>query len=228
MVSSLVGVWCRSYDDRGPPGSTPLDRNLDQLRRPTLHLACPATPRSRTSSSSRSGAIAAGGGCVARAPDGRGGLRPPLPPRRAGAGPGHLQHDLLPAGRRGRDPDPLPRPGGTALPARRSRAMRRLRLPARGARGAATPQGVPRRRAARAAGRRGARGRGGAGRRRRGRARLAQPGAGRGGRPTARSGSAGTAPTGSSTSTSARSPARRSRPPAPSPPCGPASPSSRS
>ena len=44
----------------------------------------------------------------------------------------------------------------------------------------------------------------------------------------ARSGSAATAPTGSSTSTSARSPARRSRPPARSPSSGPAPPRSRS
>ena len=175
------------------------------------------------------GAIAAGGGCVARAPDGKVVfVRHSLPGERVRAQvtsstSSYLRADaveiLRPSPDRVEPPCPHAGPGrcgGCDFQHVELGAQRRL-------------EGLPHRRAAGAAGRASsaavevepvpgdADGPG-----------LAQPGAGRGGRPRARWGSGATAPTGSSTSTSAPSPARRSPRPAPSPSCGPAPPSSRS
>ena len=161
----------------------------------------------------------------------QGGLRPPQPARRAGPGPGHRRHHLLPAGRRRRDPAPLPRPGRAPLPARRARALRRLRLPARGDRGPATAEGLPHRRATGAAGRPRAAGRVevepvpgdtcGAG--------LPHPGAGRRGRPRRGGVPAPPLPPARVRPATAPSPARPSTATgALAASCGPAPPSSRS
>ena len=124
------------------------------------------------------GAIAAGGGCVARAAGRPCGVRPPRPARRAGGGPGDVGGHLVPPGRCRRGPRAVARPGGAPVPARRSRAVRWLRLAARLPPGPARPEGGPGRRAAAPAGRPGPRGggRGGAGAP--GRTGLADPGAG--------------------------------------------------
>ncbi len=69
--SPLLGGWgwFRSYDDRVGPGSTPSRGNLDQLRRRTLAMM--TTSGSDDLLELEVGALAGGGGCVARAPDGK-------------------------------------------------------------------------------------------------------------------------------------------------------------
>src|SRR6185312_11022766 len=62
-------VGCRSYDDRAGPETTPRQRNLGQLCRRTL--ARMASEGGDELLELEVGAIAGGGGCVGRAPDGK-------------------------------------------------------------------------------------------------------------------------------------------------------------
>ena len=80
-IASVSSLWfglfvsfglLRSYDDRRRPGSTPRAENLGRPRRPTLNDHGDRPPRTRRGLLELEvGAIAAGGGCVARAPDGK-------------------------------------------------------------------------------------------------------------------------------------------------------------
>ena len=186
MMSSLVfGVWFVPTTIGTRPGSTPraeISRIVVMARSVARTYAPSRGDPARTTacSSWTSGPIAGGGGCVARAPDGRGRLRPARPPGRAGAGPGHRHHLLVPAGRRGRDPDASPDRVAPPCPHAGPGTLWRLRLPARersrpsaGSRRSGSPS------SSRLAGVERRRGRAGRGRQRR--ARLAHPGARRGG-----------------------------------------------
>ena len=144
-------------------------------------------------------------GARARRP---GRLRAPLAARGAGGRKGHLDHVLVHPCRCHRNPPGLPGPGRPTLPACRSRALWRLRLPARRAGGPAPAQGIPCGRAAPAGGRRRPGGGRRAGTRRPGWSGLAHPTSAWASTAPDGSGSAGTAPTSWSTSTTARSPAR--------------------
>jgi hypothetical protein len=87
------------------------------------------------------GAVAAGGACVGRAPDGRVVFVRHCLPRRAGPRPGHRRDGALPARRRRRGPRRVAGPRRAALPVRRARPVRWLRLAARRARRAAAAEG---------------------------------------------------------------------------------------
>ncbi len=242
MVSSLFG-WLsfRSYDDRARPGSTPRTEILPiaRLRSGGVStLPDPAPPGETKPTDAHEsdgqllelevGAIAAGGGCVARAPDGKVVfVRHTLPGERVRAQV-TASDDLLPAGGRRRDPEPVARPRGgprarTPGPAAAAAATSSTWRsgPSAGSRPSASPSSWsawP----------------GSSGASRSNRSPVTPTGwagaAGCASRSTAGApwGSAATAPTGSSTSTNAPSPARPSPPPAPSRSCGRAPPSWRS
>ena len=139
-----------------PPVRRP--RRLDPLNRTSLAFHPVVTTsswlgrswQSASSSTCRSVPCAHGGHCVARVgddPDGRVVfVRHALPGERVRAVITELRRLLRPR-RRGRDHPAVTGPGAAALPARRTRALRRLRLAARIWRGAARVEGAGRPRA---------------------------------------------------------------------------------